>query len=143
VTNREDDELMSMEGSPPSPWIGVQRTTGRAKINGKLLCSRTERHRVRCRRMVSAVPGTGRVASRYLGGAYPSRVFQGAMRVLGTRRSQDGYCEAGVRVEQAGVIDRRVPGIGMGVIKVIFSGCKVKVGLTLVGVFQEGTTLTC
>jgi hypothetical protein len=27
--------------------------------------------------------------------------------------------------------------------RVLFSGCKVKVGLTLVGVFQEGSTLTC
>ena len=99
MTNREDDELMSMEGSAPSPWIGVQRTTGTANLNGKLLCSRTERHRVRCRRMVRAVPGTGRVASRYRGRAYPS--------------VQCGYWELGVvkagiarlrRMEQAGLL---------------------------------------
>jgi hypothetical protein len=27
--------------------------------------------------------------------------------------------------------------------KLLFFGCKVKAGLTLVGVFQEGSTLTC
>jgi hypothetical protein len=28
-------------------------------------------------------------------------------------------------------------------IRVLLSGCKVEEGLTLVGVFMEGTTLTC
>jgi hypothetical protein len=33
--------------------------------------------------------------------------------------------------------------VDMDKIRVLFSGCKVKAGLTLVGVFQEGSTLTC
>jgi hypothetical protein len=27
--------------------------------------------------------------------------------------------------------------------RVLFSGCKMEEGLTLIGVFMEGTTLTC